>query len=339
MRIGIDLMGSDTSPEILFDAVLEAIRIYENTYTFVVFLTQEVMYKLSARHHQPKHLEFYTVAEMISMSDDPLVAVRRKKKSSLMMGIRLLKKQFISAFLTAGNTGALIAGASLSLPMLPGIHRPALLAMLPSEKGLMAVIDIGGNVSCKAHHLVQFAHMGAALQKCLRQISNPTIGLLNIGAESKKGTQELRTAYQILEQMNTPEKMTFKGNIEGREVLMGKVDVLVTDGFTGNVLLKSIEGTSTFILDYLAHVCKNTDKVQNSVCDLQRQFKYDEYPGAVVCGVEGIIMKCHGHSSSKAFFNGIKGVISLLQNNLVEQIKQQLNQQLPLKNNEIQNSS
>ncbi len=273
---------------------------------------------------QDRQVEFYTIAEVISMSDDPLFAIRHKKKSSLVMGIRLLKKRFIDAFLTAGNTGALIAAASLSLPKLPGISRPALLAMLPTEKGLMAVIDIGGNVSCKAHHLVQFAHMGAALQRCTRQIKKPTIGMLNIGAESKKGTQELRSAYQVLHQLNETDHLIFKGNIEGREVLMGKVDVLVTDGFTGNVLLKSIEGTSAFILDYLAQACKLSDPIRHSVCDLQRQFKYDEYPGAVVCGVEGIIMKCHGHSSSKAFLNGIKGIVSLVQNNLIEQIKNQL---------------
>ena len=332
MRIGIDLMGSDTSPVVLFEAVLQAVQSFDATYTFVVFLTQEVLQQLPSIHSDIlarsylSRIEFHMVTDVIAMSDDPLYAVRHKKKSSLIMGIRLLKRHFIDAFLTAGNTGALIASASLSLPMLPGISKPALLAMLPTERGLMAVVDIGGYILCKAHHLVQFAHMGAAVQRCSQQKEKPTIGLLNIGVESKKGTHELRMAYQVLQQCSDTANMIFKGNVEGREVLQGKVDVLVTDGFTGNVLLKSIEGTSAFVIDYISKACKTAaaDQLQETVCSLQRQFKYEEYPGAIVCGVDGVIMKCHGHSSAKAFFNGIKGIISLVQNKLVVQIKQQL---------------
>jgi phosphate acyltransferase len=339
LRIGIDLMGSDTSPKVLFEAVLQAVQCFDATYTFVVFLTQEVLQQMPltysnvlSRDHLSR-IEFHIVTDVIAMSDDPLFAVRHKKKSSLIIGIRMLKKHFIDAFLTAGNTGALIAGASLSLPMLPGISKPALLAMLPTEQGLMAMVDIGGNIQCKAHHLVQFAHMGAAVQRCSQQKDKPTIGLLNIGVESKKGTQELRMAYQILQQCSESANMTFKGNVEGREVLKGKVEVLVTDGFTGNILLKSIEGTSAFIIDYMSHACISAaqDQIQQTLSNLQRQFKYEEYPGAIVCGVDGVIMKCHGHSSAKAFFNGIKGIISLVQNRLVAQIKQQLSIHQPQK--------
>jgi glycerol-3-phosphate acyltransferase PlsX len=324
-------MGSDTSPTILFEAVLQAVQAFDATYTFVVFLTQEVLQQLPSHRDilarsKLNRIEFHMVSDVIAMSDDPLYAVRHKKKSSLILGIRQLKKHFIDAFLTAGNTGALIASASLSLQMLPGISKPALLAMIPTEQGLMAVVDIGGNILCKSHHLVQFAHMGAAVQRCSQNKEKPTIGLLNIGVESKKGTQELRMAYQALQQDSEAANMVFKGNVEGREVLKGKVDVLVTDGFTGNVLLKSIEGTSTFVIDYISKACQTVaaDQLQATVCSLQHQFKYEEYPGAIVCGVDGVIMKCHGHSSAKAFFNGIKGIISLVQNKLIGQIKQQL---------------
>ncbi len=325
-------MGSDTSPAVLFEAVIQAVQTFDESYTFVVFITHEVLQQIPTTYSEVlagskrSRVEFHIVSDVIQMSDDPLYAVRHKKKSSLMMGIRLLKKHFIDAFLTAGNTGALIAGARLSLPMLPGITKPALLAMLPTEQGLMAVVDIGGNIQCKAQHLVQFAHIGAAVQRCAQQKDKPSIGLLNIGVESKKGTQELRLAYQTLQQCCEAANMDFKGNVEGREVLQGKVDVLVTDGFTGNVLLKSIEGTSAFVIDYISKACKSitADQLQATVCSFQRQFRYEEYPGAIVCGVDGVIMKCHGHSSAKAYFNGIKGIISLVQNKLVVQIKHQL---------------
>ncbi len=329
LRIGIDLMGSDTSPQVLFEAVVQAAQYFDASYTFVVFLTQEALQQLPSNYAtllapiRYSRIELHMVSDVISMSDAPLYAVRHKKKSSLLVGIRMLKRHSIDAFLTAGNTGALIASARLSLPLLPGISKPALLAMLPTEQGLMAVIDIGGNVSCKSHHLVQFAQMGAAVQRCSQQIEKPSVGLLNIGVESKKGTQELRLAYQTLQQFDAASTLVFKGNIEGRDVMKGHVNVLVTDGFTGNILLKSIEGTSAFIMDYISTACKSmaTDQLRPFINHLQSRFQYEEYPGAIVCGIEGVIMKCHGHSSVKAFFNGIKGAISLVQNKLVEQIK------------------
>lgn len=282
MRIGIDLMGSDSSPQVLFEAVLHATHKFDASHTFVVLATPEIIDELSsikaASSPYAAKLEYQRATDTISMSDEPLTAIRQKKNSSLVVGIRLLKKHFIDGLLSAGNTGALIAGASLHLPMLPNIHRPALLAMLPTDKGFTAIIDVGGNVSCKAQHLVQFAKMGAAVQRCSQSLERPTIGLLNIGVESKKGTSEHRQAYQILEASVEQSKMIFNGNVEGREVLQGKVDVLVTDGFTGNVLLKTIEGTSAFILDYIWNVCKSsaTSSLEQGVKELQKHFNYDE---------------------------------------------------------------
>ena len=188
------------------------------------------------------------------------------------------------------------------------------------------MIDVGGNVSCKAHHLVQFADVERAVQRCSKGIAIPKVGLMNIGVESKKGTSELRQAFQVLQQFENSPKMKFEGNIEAREVLKGKVDVLVTDGFTGNVLLKSIEGVSAFILDHIWESCgvNASDKLKHSLHQLQSHFRYDEYPSTVFCGVDGVVVKCHGNSSQKAFFNGIKGAVLLVQKKLVCQIKEQL---------------
>jgi phosphate acyltransferase len=332
LRIGIDLMGSDASPQVLFDAVLQAALKSEASHTFVVVATAELIDECLCKKEfsvfpaLATRFAFHRVTDVITMSDDPSSAIRQKKNSSLVVGIRLLKKQLIDGLISAGNTGALITGASLLLPMLPGISRPALLAMLPTNKGFTSVIDVGGNVSYKAHHLIQFAKMGIAVQRCSHQISLPSVGLLNIGVESKKGTSELRLAYQILQQNQARLPMNFKGNVEGREVLQGKVDVLVTDGFTGNVLLKTIEGTSTFILDYIKKACEfdTFPSLMKEVEDLQRHFNYDEYPGAIVCGIDRVLVKCHGNSSAKAFYNGIQGMILLIQNQLIKQFKEQL---------------
>lgn len=326
MRIGIDLMGSDSSPNDLFAGVLQASQQLDGV-TLVVFATQPVVNSLLPISTGGR-VEFQVAPEVIEAIDEPLLAIRQKKNSSLVMGMRLLKKRYLSAFVSAGNTGALIAVATLSFPLLPGVKRPALLATLPTEKGYVAVIDVGGNVSCKAHHLVQFAQIGAAFQSCSQGISIPKVGLLNIGVESKKGTSELQKAYQILQdqQRISSQKLDFIGNIEGREVFQGKVDVLVTDGFTGNVLLKTSEGVSHFILKHLRHAVDGipSEQKEHIVRQLKYQFDYEEYSGAIICGIEGVAVKCHGKSSAKGMLNGIIGAAELVNNGFINQIKQHL---------------
>lgn len=316
-------MGSDSSPNDLFAAVLQATQQLEGL-NLVVFATQPVVNAFWP-HSKPARVEFHVVPEVIEATDEPLIAIRQKKNSSLVTGMRLLKKRYLDAFVSAGNTGALIASATLSLPLLPGIKRPALLATLPTEKGYVAVIDVGGSVSCKAHHLVQFAQIGAAYQRCSQGISLPKVGLLNIGVESKKGTSELQKAYQILKNSEIPH-MDFIGNIEGREVFQGKVDVLVTDGFTGNVLLKTSEGVSFFIMKHLKHAVEGipAEQKEHILRQLKYQFDYEEYAGAIICGIEGVAVKCHGKSSAKGMLNGIIGAAELVTNGFINQIKQQL---------------
>lgn len=316
-------MGSDTSPDVLFDSVLKAAQNSDPSVSFVVLATPEVIDRISACKVQG--IELYSAPDVIQMSDEPLTAVRRKKGSSLVAGIRLLKKRRIDAFVSAGNTGALLAASTLSLPLLPNVKRPALLAILPTArgtvKGSVAILDIGGNVACKAHHLVQFAHMGAAYQRCIQNLALPRVGLLNIGVESQKGRQEVRQAYQTLQELKSDLKMHFVGNIEAREVLQGNVDVLVTDGFTGNVLLKSIEGASAFILQSLSEKVQGQGKLPLLLQELYSDFNTEEYPGAILCGVEGIVVKCHGNASPRAFFNGIKGAVTLVERKLVSGLK------------------
>lgn len=236
----------------------------------------------------------------------------------------------IDALVSAGNTGALVLGAKMSLSMMPGLLRPALLALMPTQKQPLAVLDVGANVQCKAVHLVQFALMGAAYQRaCKNEL--PAVGLLNIGSEAIKGTSELRLAYQELQRLaNMPNPFFhFAGNIEGKTVFNGNVDVLITDGFTGNIFLKTAEGLASFVLDRLnKNLPQNIiDLMQDQLCDLKRHLHYAEYPGALLCGVQGIVIKCHGYSSPQAFASGIReairitaeGFLQILQNKLLTQ--------------------
>lgn len=337
MRIGVDLLGSDSSPPILFQAVLQAASQFPHV-SLVVFSDRESADEVFSRfskvypsrlhptkgcHFSSSPIEFEIVKESIGMEDDPLLSIRTKKNSSLVCGIKSLKKHFIDAFVTAGNTGALIAASTFSLPLLPQIKRPALLATLPTEKENVVVIDVGGNVSCRAENLVQFAKLGSAYQKTFSRISKPRIGLLNIGVESKKGTSEVRKCYQMLQEMGAADEILFLGNIEGRDVFCGNVDVIVTDGFTGNVLLKTSEGVSSFILHKLKKIVKNLPEGdQNHILsELKKQFDPEGYPGAVVCGVDRVVVKCHGKSTEKGFFQGISAAIKLVQNGFLQQIK------------------
>lgn len=324
-------MGSDSPPSQLFQAVLQAASNLDRTFQLVVIATktytdQFAVQILKQGPHQAS-IVFQTVAETIAMTEDPLRAVRRKKEASLTVGMRLLKKKQLSAFVSCGNTGALIASAALSLPMLPGVSRPALLASLPTERGNVAVLDVGGSVACKARYLVQFAYLGAAYQRAVQGIEVPKVGLLNIGSESKKGTEEVRQAYELLKghcldlaAQGMAPRMHFVGNIEGRDIFKGSVDVLVTDGFTGNVLLKTVEGTASFIFNSLVNILKESAALN----ELEKQFNYAEYPGAIICGVEGVLIKTHGNASTKALYSSIIGAANCITKNLIAQLKTQL---------------
>jgi len=328
-------MGSESSPKMLFEAVLSASKVVDSHVAFVVFSTMETEAQLLSDLKFTKLLQkfgtkinFCSVREYIAMDDDPLAAIRCKKHASLVVGIKQLRDNRLDAFVTAGNTGAIIACSTFSLAPIGDIDRLALLAVLPAKKSPLAVVDVGGNVSCRAYHLVQFAHIGAAFQKCSLGLSLPKIGLLNIGVESKKGTQAIQEAYKILEtQANLPNpKIAFVGNVEGRDAFQGSVDVLITDGFTGNVFLKTSEGACALILQYLQDAIAHSSSptLHHTWDDLQSRFCYEAYPGALVCGVDGIVIKCHGAATKKAMKSSLLTATTFVQNNLLAKIKKEL---------------
>jgi glycerol-3-phosphate acyltransferase PlsX len=310
-------MGSDCSPLLLFDAVESAASAFPKI-NLMVFLTQEILDLILLRpfslfFQRSSRLEFKVVPQVITMEEDPLIAIREKKESTLVHGLKLLKRGYLDGFISAGNTGALIAGATLMLPLIEGIKRPALLANLPSLAGDVIMLDVGGNISCKASLLVQFAKLGADYQRKNRHLAIPRVGLLNIGVESKKGTTELRQAYQLLSESAEEMGIEFIGNVEGRDVFEGRVDVIVTDGFAGNIFLKTAEGVSDFMIHRLGDFLREEGKDPLSILDkLKEQFGYESHGGAILCGLDALVMKCHGQTSSHGFFCGIKKMAALL---------------------------
>lgn len=296
-------MGGDTLPGSLFLAVEQAVLRLPVFFQFVVLATPDVIGDLPPPSHR---IQYEASDQVILMTDFPLSAIRRKNKASLVRGIHLLRDGQLQAFVSVGNTGALVACATLTLPTLPGVDRPALLATLPTHRGCVAVLDVGGLVNASPEQILAFAILGAAHQRRMLGIHRPRVGLLNIGEEPAKGTSEHRAAYALLQQAHAD--FEFIGNVEGREVFHGVVDVLVTDGFTGNVFLKTAEGVSAFILESLQASLAEYPAFQA----LQKQVDYAQYPGAVLCGVEGIVVKCHGCSSPEALLQGILGAANLV---------------------------
>ena len=306
-------MGSDNEPQEILKGVLEAqknLRPNDQISILTCSPCDSVLNEILAE-------------QVITMDESPIHAVRRKKKSTLLKGLQLLKEKKVDAFITAGNTGALMLGAYHFLPTLPGIGRPGLLTNVPTEKKTMAVIDSGSNLSCDAEHLIQFATIGIAYQRIALGIEHPRVGLLNVGSESLKGTEVLQAVHKAL---SADENINFIGNVEGRDAFRGDVDVLVTDGLTGNVFLKTAEGAASFIRNTIQKTFANRDSelLGEISSHLQKQFDYQEYPGATLLGVDGIIVKCHGSCNPNSIALGIAGAAQLARGGLIEQIKQQL---------------
>lgn len=320
MRLGVDLMGSERNPHDYFSAVQQMVSKLLPADDLVVIATSEV---LAALPRSP-HITPYPVKEVIAADDDPLVAVRRKKDASLMVGVRLVHTKALDAFVSPGNTGALIAACTLNLTMFQGIKRPPLLAALPKKNGLLAVVDVGGLVSCTAEQMVQFAWMGAAFQRVMHNVAIPSIGLLNIGTETSKGTAEIRKAHKILQESCEGHNCRFFGNVEGREVFQSPIDVLVTDGFTGNVFLKTTEGLSAYIFDDIYTRLEKESCEMAKIEAWRQQFNHANYPGALLCGVEGLIIKCHGSSTAQGMLSSLKAAAHLMHFDLVEKMKQEM---------------
>ena len=317
INIGVDLLGSDMRPSDLFEAVL----IFSKELKPSVHLTLFGTPQLFGRRRPPNNVTFFPVKEVIEMDDAPLTAIRRKRNSSICLGIKQLKEGELDAFISAGNTGALMGCAKITLPSLAKVERPALLTLLPTRKNEIAVLDVGANTTYKAKHLVQFAAMGVAYQRS-RGVKAPKVGLLNIGSEAKKGTPELQETYNLLQK-----KSNFVGNIEARDVFQGEIDVLVTDGFTGNVFLKTAEGIASVILEEIESsisIDECTPHNKGVLAELRSRLHYAEYPGALLCGVDGIVIKCHGNASPQSLTRSIVTAHRLVEHAFLKSVAKEL---------------
>lgn len=317
-------MGGDFAPEINLEGALLATQDLPIKITLVG--PQDLLNEKIKTYSKWPHDKITVVdaPEIVGMAESPTLSFRKKKNSSIQIGLNMVKDGRADGFVSAGNTGAVMTAASFILGRLPEVDRPVLACIIPSEKKPFVMLDMGSNVDCKPHHLVQFAVMGNFFAKNILDIPNPTVSLLNIGEEKDKGNQLTHTTYQLLEKIN----LNFVGNIEGKELTKGKVDVVVCDGFVGNAMLKFGEGISKLFMDFFKNEAKTSllsliglILLKPAFKRFKKQFDYNEYGGANLLGINGICIIAHGSSGEVAIKNALRTAMLGVENKVVEKIK------------------
>ncbi len=322
MAIYVDAMGGDNAPAAMVEGAVMAANEFGCDITLIGddAAIERILEKMSL---PTQRISVHDAKEVIDMTDDPVRAVRAKRNSSMVVGASLIKEDKYSVFLSAGSTGALLASALLFTGRIEGIHRPALTTLLPGKKPFL-FLDNGANADCKAEYLVQFAKMGSVYMEAVTGVKNPKVGLLNIGAEEHKGNALIKDAHALL----AGEKgIDFYGNVEPTEIFDGRCDVVVTDGFTGNIFLKTLEGTASYLLSLIKSALKSglQAKIGGLLIkkDLKKTLKAIDpstHGGALLLGINGGVFKTHGNSDAATVRNAIKLALTFQKENVLDRI-------------------
>lgn len=308
MKVVVDGMGGDNSPQ----AIVEGCVLAQKEYGIDIIITgpkEKIEAELTKYEYNKDAISIIDAREVISTNEAPVKALKTKKDSSLVKALELVKSGEADAVVSAGSTGAFLAGCTLIVKRIKGISRPALAPVMPGKNGPFMIIDAGANADCKPQYLTQFAQMGKVYFENVLGVNNPTVGLVNIGEEEEKGNDLTKEAYQLLKEQD----INFIGNIEPRDIPKGKVNVLVCDGFVGNTVLKMYEGVAETILSEIkteimgSFVTKIGGALLTPVFKrFKKHYDYKEYGGAAFLGVNGICIKAHGSSDARALKNAIK---------------------------------
>jgi glycerol-3-phosphate acyltransferase PlsX len=325
-QIVVDAMGSDGAPEVEVKASMEAVAEFDDIVIKLVGKEEEINKYLTPHDR----IEVIHAEDIITNHDDPVRSIRRKKEASIVKALTEIKEGRSHAIVGAGSTGALLTGATLILGRIKGVSRPALGPVVTAVNGRqMVMIDIGATSDARPEYLVQNALMGQIYSKVMTGTEKPTVGLLNIGAEAKKGNELYVAAHKLLAE---DESVNFVGNVEARDILNGEVDVLVSDGFGGNIMLKTVEGTALAIFDILKQELTSsflskilTGMLRNKLRNVKKRLDYTETGGASLVGVNGIVIKTHGSANVKAYRNAIKQARLMTQKDVVNRIKEEIN--------------
>ncbi len=327
MIIAVDGMGGDFAPELVVEGCIQAVKEYEGIHIIITGKKELIRNELDKREYNGNKIEILNAEEVISTNEAPVKAIRRKKDSSMVKALELVKEGKAQAVISAGSTGALMAGATFVLGRIKGINRVCLAPLLPGAKAPFMIADAGANVDCKAEYLVQFAMMGKVYFESVLGVKSPTVGLVNIGAEEEKGNELTKAAYKLLKDTD----FNFIGNIEPRDIPRGEVNIAVCDGFIGNTVLKTYEGVASNLFSMLKKeiMASTRGKIGGALLkpvfkDFKKKFDYTEYGGSPFLGAKGICIKAHGSSDAKAFKNAIRQAKICYDKKIIEEIENNL---------------
>ncbi len=332
MNIIVDAMGGDHAPEATVLGAIEGSKEFDVNITLVG--QGDAILKVLEEHNiaeLPSKVEIAHASEVVEMCDDPTSVLRQKKDSSLVVGLNLLKEGQGDAFVSAGNTGALLGGATLLVKRIKGVRRAALAPVIPSVDGKTLLLDAGANISCTPEYLYQFAFMGSVYAKEVLGRENPRIGLINNGTEETKGTDLQLATLPLLKEAHSQGKINFIGNVESRDAMLGVADVLVTDGWTGNMILKTMEGVGKFVGQELKSMFYENagTKVagllmKNQMARFKSKMSSTSVGGTALLGVQKPVIKAHGSSSALAITNAVRQARDLTNSGVIEQISSEM---------------
>ena len=329
INIAVDAMGGDGSPKKIIDGIIHNHKINRDNF-FKIFGDKDEIDKHIVNKVGKNFYEIIDTKNVVKSDDSPLEAAKRGKDTSMWLSIQSVKKKESDIVISAGNTGALLVIAKLNLKMIENIDKPALSALWPNKKGMSVVLDLGANIDCSSKNLVDFSIMGAALYRSLYPSDNPNVALLNIGSEELKGNEVIKETFQILNEKKNND-FTFAGYIEGNEIMDGNVNVIISDGFTGNVALKTAEGTANFITDELKKALSgNFLGKLSSLLNIKNLKNFKKrldprlYNGAILIGLDTPVVKSHGGTDYIGFANSLEVCNRIVKGNLINKINKNM---------------
>ena len=331
IRVYLDAMGGDNAPQCTVEGAIEILRADPELTVILGGVSKDIEPLLANASDVRGRIEIDECTETITNHDAPVMAIRQKKDSAQVKGMLMVKRGEADAFVSAGSTGATLAGGMFRLGRIEGVERPALAPLLPNGKGFFCLIDCGANVDCLPQYLPQFGIMGAAYLKCVRSVEHPRVGLVNIGAESEKGNALAKAAYPLMQEA----PFDFIGNVEGRDITADVADVVVCDGFSGNLILKFMEGVAGTLLGMIKTEIKADLRstlgglmAKPAFRRVKKAMDYTEVGGAPLLGVQGVVVKAHGSSNAHAIACAIRQAALMKRSGLVEHITQEIAKQL-----------
>lgn len=328
VNVAVDAMGGDNAPGEVVKGAMEAINEDKRVKVFLLGDEEQVKKELSKYIYDSGQVELVATTEVIEMAEPPVNAIRKKKDSSIVRGMGLVKEGVCDAFVSAGSTGAVLVGGQILVGRIKGVERPPLAPLIPTNKGASLLIDCGANVDARPSNLVQFAKMGSVYMEHVVGVKNPRVGIVNIGAEEEKGNALVKETYQMLK--NCPE-INFTGSVEARDIPQGVVDVIVCEAFTGNVILKTYEGVGATLISAVKEGMMTSLRskigallVKPALKKTLKKFDVEQYGGAPLLGLKGLVVKTHGSSKAVEIKNSILQCIAFKEQKINEKIQEKI---------------